>query len=172
MPDEALTLFSFLPPNNHVLLLPPLLETRICIVFSFLCVNKHYKKIIISWLLFHSCSIRLNHYNASCSCILSVVSYTCCFMSYASCFASHASWPIIMPADSLHASCSMHLFSCRMDQGRCFIYNVSCLMCHISYLMYYANRLMYFANCSIIRSSVSSIMPGLFHVSCQLSHLA
>jgi hypothetical protein len=44
MPDEALILFSFLPPNNHVLLLPPLLETRICIVFSFLCVNKHYKK--------------------------------------------------------------------------------------------------------------------------------
>ncbi len=44
MPDEALTLFSFLTPNNHVLLLPPLLETRICIVFSFLCVNKYYKK--------------------------------------------------------------------------------------------------------------------------------
>jgi hypothetical protein len=43
MPDEALTIFSFLSPNNHVLLLPPLLETRICIVFSFLCVNKHYK---------------------------------------------------------------------------------------------------------------------------------
>jgi hypothetical protein len=44
MPDEALTILSFLSPNNHVLLLPPLLETRICIVFSFLCVNKHYKK--------------------------------------------------------------------------------------------------------------------------------
>ncbi len=42
MPVEALTLFSFLPPSNHVRLLPPLLETRICIVFSFLCVNKHY----------------------------------------------------------------------------------------------------------------------------------
>ena len=47
MPDEALTIFSFLSPNNHVLLLPPLLETRICIVFSFLCVNKHYKKITL-----------------------------------------------------------------------------------------------------------------------------
>jgi hypothetical protein len=47
MPDEALTIFSFLSPNNHVLLLPPLLETRICIVFSFLCVNKHYKKIYL-----------------------------------------------------------------------------------------------------------------------------
>jgi hypothetical protein len=45
MPDEALTAyFSFLSPNNHVLLLPPLLETRICTVFSFLCVNKHLKK--------------------------------------------------------------------------------------------------------------------------------
>jgi hypothetical protein len=44
MPDEALTPFSFLSLNNHVLLLPPLLETRICIVFSFLCVNKHYIK--------------------------------------------------------------------------------------------------------------------------------
>ncbi len=44
MPDEALTIFSFLSSNNHVLLLPPLLETRTCIVLSFLCVNKHYKK--------------------------------------------------------------------------------------------------------------------------------
>jgi hypothetical protein len=33
-----------LTSNNHVLLLPPLLETRICIVFSFLCVNKYYIK--------------------------------------------------------------------------------------------------------------------------------
>jgi hypothetical protein len=45
MPDEALTAyFSFLSPINHVLLLPPLLATRTCTVFSFLCVNKHYKK--------------------------------------------------------------------------------------------------------------------------------
>ncbi len=112
--------------------------------------------------MFHT--VRLNHYNASCSCIISVVSYTCCFMSHASCFASHASWPIIMPADSLHASCSIHLISCRMDQGICFIYHVSCLMCHISYLMYYANCLKYFANCSIIRSAVSSITPAVSRI--------
>jgi hypothetical protein len=38
-------MFNSLQPVNHVLHLPPLLETNICTVFSFLfCVNKHYKK--------------------------------------------------------------------------------------------------------------------------------
>jgi hypothetical protein len=38
--------YSYFPqPLNHILLLPPFLETRNCIVFSLsFCVNKHYKK--------------------------------------------------------------------------------------------------------------------------------
>jgi hypothetical protein len=63
------------------------------------------------------------------------------FMYYISCH---------IPADSLHASYSMH--------GSRQLFHISC---QLSYLMYYANRLKYFANCSIIRLAVSSITPAV-----------